>query len=116
MIKSLNLTSREERVLRASLASERPETVGQAFRRLGIREFFGLGLTIAWLIGFILAWGFWYRWLIEGGGFIWLLLLFAVPDAILSPFRLRDMQARAQLIRKLYRALEVRGDQASPGD
>jgi hypothetical protein len=66
---------------------------------------------VAVLIGFLLAEATWHRWLFEEGGIVCLLFAFLIFDAILSPFRVRDDLARARLIRKLYHALEVKGEQ-----
>lgn len=112
MIENLDLTSREEDLLRQALSSGQSEPVGQLFRRHGLRPFIWLGLTIAILIGLLVAEAVWYQWLTEGGGFIWVLLVVFALDALLYPFRARDefreVAARNSLICKLYRSLESR--------
>jgi hypothetical protein len=116
MIEDLNLTSREERLLKSVLPMDQSVTVSQHFKREGLRAFLWFGTAVALLIGLLVAEAFWYRWLTEEGGFILVLLGFFVFDMVLSPLRFRDELARTRLIRKLYRALEARGGQNSSGD
>jgi len=111
MVKELNLTSREERLLKSAIPAARSETVREIFKREGFRGFLWLGTAILILIGFLAAEVFWNRWLFEERGVFWLLFAFFAFDVVLSPFRFRDEVARTRLIRKLYNALEAKGDQ-----
>lgn len=111
MVKELNLTSREEKLLKSAIPAGRSETVSEIFKREGFRGFLWLGTVIVVLIGFLAAEVVWHRWLFEEGGVFWLLFACFALDAVLSPFRFRDEVARTRLIRKLYNALEAKGDQ-----